>query len=150
MNNINKKSAYTSIFIMMLLTVLMVQVISIFSFVSNTSVVKQNNNYFLSRENRILDLKYGIVNDLTNQVSTLTDGYQLKLFVKDMGSKVNVFESTNNCEIQITSLSNTVYQMTVLSKLNSTSSNKDLQFSFYIEYYKKPDNTFAVRLRGVI
>ena len=144
-----KRRGFTSLYVLILLTVIMLQVIVIFESVNNASNTKQNNNYFIKHSSKVLSIKNGVISEINNQLSYISSGEELKEFIPLLNANLDTFKTDNNCKFQITSLSNTVFEFNTITKLNS-SSNYDVKFTFYIEIYVGTDNLYHSKLRGVI
>lgn len=148
-NNLKiKKKGYTSFFIMLVLTTLLVSVVLIYSYSAGSSTIKSNNKYAIDYNNKILVLKSSLLNEINIKLSSIDSSYSLTKFITNLNDNLSEFKTKNKCDFQVVSLSNTVYRINMSSNLD-TNYKFDMKFSFYIEFYAEED-LYLCRVRGVI
>lgn len=147
--NKHSKKAFTSFFFLVLLTVLITETITSYKLITNLGTAKANTEVFLQYSNKEIILKNKIVSTINTQIATITDPIMLQYYFLNLRSNLNTFTTTENILIQIVSISDTVYRLTIKAKLFSTT-YYDMEFKYYIELYRASDRIYKVRIRGVI
>lgn len=143
------KRGFTSLFILILLTLLMMNVILVYKLTASTSVLKQNTLYTVDYNNKEILIRTQIISEINKQLVNVKSGAQLKEYLLNMNTNLDSLKTSSGFDMQIVSLSNTVYQFNIVTSLYAFRSY-DMKFSIYVEIYKEADKVYKSKLRGVI